>query len=63
MMFWRALAARNMSVSLPPIGRTTAFAANKNRARGREKRANISPVIKASVMRPTKISIMETMWP
>ena len=33
------------------------------RALGREKRANMMPVITASISRPAKISIMATVWP
>ena len=43
MMFWRALATRSIRVSRPSSGRITALRANRKRAVGREKRANIIP--------------------
>ena len=59
-VFWRALATRIIRVGLPSCIVTMAFWAKTKRARGRENRAKISPVMTASNDIPIKISTVAT---
>ena len=57
------LAALKIKVIWPSSGRTTPTFENRKRALGREKRANIRPVISASSIRPIKISKVASACP
>ena len=59
----RSLATRIISVFCPWWRPTIGCRAKMKRARGREKRAKISPVITARKHMPVKISIVATTWP
>ena len=59
-MFCRALAMRIISVWRPSMVLTTGCSENKILALGSEKRANITPVIKATLLMPIKISTVAT---
>ena len=59
----RALAMRIIRVCWPSRKVTTGCSAKMKRARGREKRAKIRPVITARKHMPVKISAVATAWP